>query len=310
MVRSLSLWCGQGRLATRALPSCTRGTATTPTTGGSLPKPHATAACTAAAAAVAAARSACCIAGHNRTLPHKLKTSVLLCCTCLDCPPGCRDLLCGALGQEPAEGLLAAAAEVAEAVEARHLAAMLVRSAIAAAIVNAEREAARAAAAAAPPVWHYQAPPSGPAQPAAATTAAEAAAAGRQELPGGALPPWLMGNREPPAGLKLQANPGIAKLQPRPQPAAAGEAPAAGVPADEQQEAEAAGGDGAADAAADVAAAEAPAEPEVDAEEQRKAERRRFAPLPLQQLLLPPPPPGQPEMHLNWRVRGLVCWPA
>jgi hypothetical protein len=75
MVRSLSLWCGQGRLATRALPSCTRGTATTPATGEFLPAAAAAAACATPAAAVGAARNACCIAVQIRTLCMQLNTA-------------------------------------------------------------------------------------------------------------------------------------------------------------------------------------------------------------------------------------------
>lgn len=197
----------------------------------------------------------------------------------------CRDLLAEALGREAAEEVLAAA----EAAEARHLAAVLVRSACAAAIAQAEVEAAHAAAAAVKmqvgsvqaaraPAPHYQRGP----MPAAAPGAAAAGPAAEKgtELPGGNLPPWLLDHKGV-AAVKLQANPGITKVQLRPQAAAAvvagaaarGEAPA------EDDAAPPHGGAGEpqqAERAAEAAATVAPAEPtEAELEEQRKAERRR-----------------------------------
>lgn len=290
MVRSLRQLCGRGRPATRGLPSCSPPTRTTATTGG--PGATACAACIrkpGGLTQVAPALGCVCTSpiqpASGRCIP------CVPCCACCAVPT-CRRLLAEALGQEAAEQLLAAAAKAAEAAETRRLAVLLVRSAFAAAVAQAEVEAARAAAGApGGPKWHYQQGPvaaaAAPVQPstAAAAAAGEAAAAKPAELPGGALPPWLL-DKKGTAGLKLHANPSIAKLPPRP-PAAGEAAPAeaAGAEGDEAQPAEASGGEQQAaagtaeelDAEAAAAAAAVAAAAEAEAEEQRKAERRRYA---------------------------------
>ncbi|KAI3427156.1 hypothetical protein D9Q98_007093 [Chlorella vulgaris] len=213
-----------------------------------------------------------------------------------------RQLLVESLGREEAEALLAAAATAAEDAEAQHLAAVLVRSAVAAAIANAEVQAAAAAAGiegssdggqtqgAAP--WRAPfffrgsaAAAASAASPAPPASAAAAAVGGAADVPGAAVPPWLLGKWDPvaaaaPAKLNLKSNPSIAgKVLARQQAASAAGAADAAATAPAAVVAPAAGEDTA--AAGNASPAQPQQQPEVSEEEearlQQQADEQRAA---------------------------------
>lgn len=188
----------------------------------------------------------------------------------------CSTLLVEALGEEGADGVLAAAAAAARDADTRRVVAVMVRSAFAAAIADAEAQAAAGSRAAAAPPERVAA--GAAAVPAARCSAVPALAADKRlagepasavgvafqpaMLPGGPLPPWLL-DKKGGEGVKLQANPSIAKVAQRPPPSSAALAggvtdiAAAAAAAAAAIERQAAAGGAAAAAEASVIAAEA-----------------------------------------------------